>query len=221
MNKAVLTLLVFIPLVSFTQSVTEVQETIENIEDVNGNALQTTIYRSNSKSIFKSFKSLMKSYGGSVEQKREYLIASEVLISSISEHQIKVYAKTKEIDEKSIALVTIFLNGDNPISSQTDISSYTAAKEIIAEFSRNQSQNATEEYFKSEEKTLAGLEKELELLLKEKKKAEKEIEDCKKAITDNEYKIKENIDKQKKLSGDIANQKTIVKSARNETELFD
>lgn len=219
-KKQILLLLLF-PIFGYAQSPVKVTETIESIESVNGNALQTTIYRSDSKSILKSFKSLLKGYDGDVDQKKDYLIASEVLISSISEHQIKVYAKTKEIDEKSVSLFVIFLNGDSPVSSSNDVSSYTAAKEILNDFSRNQSQQATERYFELEEKKLSDLEKDLENLLKEKKKAEKEIEDCKKAINDNEYKIKENIDNQKKVSGKIATQKDLVKTARNEKELFD
>lgn len=221
MIKNILLLVLLIPIISLAQSPVKVTETIESIEQVNGNAFQTTIYRSDSKSILKSFKSLLKNYDGDVDQKKDYLMASEVLIGSISEHQIKVYAKTKEIDDKSTSLFVIFLNGDSPVSSQTDISSYTAAKEILSDFSRSHSQEATLDYFDNEEKKLESLEKELENLLKEKKKAEKEIEDCKKSITDNEYNIKENIDKQKKINSEIASQKSTVKAARNEKELFD
>lgn len=220
MNKYYLILLLFSPLFGFNQSAIEVVETVESIENVSGNALQTNIFRSNEKDIYKGFKSLLKGYGGSVTQKRDFLLGTEVMINSISDHEIKVYAKLKEVDQKTASLFVIFLKGDTPVSSRSDVSSYTAAKEILLDFSRTHSQKAVDSYYKSEEKKLQSLEKELEYLIKAKQKAEKEIDDCKKSITENEYNIKENIEIQKTINDQIEKQKNTVKSARDEKELF-
>ncbi len=220
--KIKLFLLLFVlPFIAYNQEATAVTETIESIEEVSGSALKSTIYYSNDKSILRAFKNTLKNYNGKVKIKGNELTATEVVITSIADHEIKVYAKVKELNAFAHEVFFIFLDGSNFISSSSDISGYTAAKDIVYNFSNTQNQNSTESHFEKQEKKLSELEEGLNDLVKEKKKAEEEIEDCKELIKDNEYKIKENIDDQERVAKEIEEQKGVVKKARNAKDIFD
>ena len=208
-------------LVAHAQKQTTITETSENIADANGNALRVEIFRADTKTILKEWKSKMKNYDGEVKIKKDELTATNVIISLISEHQIKVYAKVKDYTKESKEVFFIFLNGSQAVSSSSDISGYTAAKEIVSNFASELSKEATEKFYEDQDKALNKLQGELKNLIKEKEKAEKEIEDCKDSIKDNEYKIVENKDKQADLVKKIETQKKIVKDAKNNKEVFE
>lgn len=198
-----------------------ITETSENIADANGSALRVEIFQTDSKTILKEWKSKMKKYDGDVKIKKGELIASNVKISLISEHEIKVYAKVKDYTKSSKEVFFIFLNGNQSISSTSDISGFTAAKEIVSSFATELSKNSTKAFFDNQDKALNKLQKELKDLVKEKEKAEKEIENCKESIKDNEYKIVDNKEKQSDLIKKIDSQKKIVKDAKNNKEVFE
>lgn len=205
---------------AFAQKGTEVTETTANINDINGNALKVVINRADEKTISKEWKRKMKNYDASVKTKSNEVHATEVSISSISEFTIQVYAQINEIDETQKEFLAIFMNGDRSISSSSDISGFTAAKEIVKTFAEELSSNATASYFENQEDQLKELEDRLDDLHKKKKKAEEEIEEAKETIKEREYDLKENEKQREKTEKEIEIQKQTLKNAKKELDLF-
>ena len=202
------------------QSLTVTEET-ENILDANGNALRVEITIASEKTILKEWKSKLKKFDGEVKIKGNELSALNVKINSISEHEIKVYTKVKDVSKTLREVYFIFLNGDLAISSSSDISGYTAAKEIVSSFAKELSKEATEDHHAEQEKHLGKLEGSLRDLIREKERAEKEISDCNESIKDNEYKLKTNKESQAEMIKKIEAQKVKVKDAKNNKEVFE
>lgn len=220
-NRIILfTLLLGLGFTAQAQKGVEITESTEEINDVNGNALRTIINRADKKTISKEWKKLMKSYKASVKTKGNEVHATEVMVSSISEFPIQVYAQINEISETEMELLVIFMNGDRSISSSSDISGYTAAKKIVEDFALQISNEATSAFFENEEDQLKNLEKKLDDLKAEKKKAEKEIEEAKELIKEREYDLKENEKKREETLKSIEAQKQAVKNAKKELEQF-
>jgi len=146
----------------------ELTESTEEINDFNGNVLRTIINRADEKTISKEWKRKMKDYNASVKTKGNEIHATEVNISTISEFPIQIYAQVNEISESQMELLVMFMNGDRSISSSSDISGYTAAKQIVKEFTQEISNEATSVFYENEEDRLKDLESKLDDLKKEK-----------------------------------------------------
>lgn len=220
-NRIILfTLLLGLGFTAQAQKGVNVTESTEKVNDVNGNVLRTVINRADEKTISKEWKKLMKKYKASVSTKKNEVHATEVMISSISEFPIRVYAQINEISETEMELLVMFMNGDRSISSSTDVSGYTAAKKIVEDFAVEVSNEATSAFFDNEEDKLKDLEKQLDDLKDEKKKAEKEIEEAKELIKEREYDLKENEKKREETLKSIEAQKQAVKNAKKELEQF-
>jgi hypothetical protein len=203
------------------QKAVTITETTESIGEESGNALRAVIYGADEKTIFKSWKSIMKNHDAIVKTKKNEMYATEVLISSISDHKISVFAKIKDVDRLSKEVLFIFKKTDEIVSSSSDISGYTSAKEMVLTFATAVSKKAAEDFLKDAQKTLGKLEGDYEELTKQKQKAEKEIEECKETITNNEYNIQENIKNQKNKIEEIEKQKVILRKAKYAKEIFE
>jgi len=220
-NRIILfTLLLGLGFTAQAQKGVEITESTEEINDVNGNALRTIINRADEKTISKEWKKLMKSYKASVKTKGNEVHATEVMVSSINEFPIQVFAEINEVNDAQMELKVIFMNGDRSISSSSDISGYTAAKKIVEEFAYEISNEATSAFFENEEAKLEDLDSKLEDLKKEKEKAENEIKEAKELINEREYDLKENEKKREETLKSIEAQKQAVKNAKKELEQF-
>lgn len=206
---------------SWAQKGFDVSETKEKINDFDGNALRIEINRSDEKTISKEWKKKMKNYDGSVKTKKNEINATEVNISSISDYPIQVFAKVNELKDKKHEFLVIFLNGNQSISSKSDISGFTAAKNIVSSFANEISKDATQDYNDLQEKELKALNSKIDDLQKEKKNAEKEIEDSKKTIKEKEKEIEENEKERVKTLKKIEEQKKVIKDAKSELDQFD
>lgn len=198
----------------------EITESTEEINDFDGNVLRTIINRADEKTISKEWKRKMKSYKASVKTKKNEIHATEVNISTISEFPIQVYAQINEISDSQKEFLVMFMNGDRSISSSSDISGFTAAKQIVKEFAQEISNDATSAFFENQEDELKGLESKLDDLKKEKKKAEKDIEEAKETIKEREYDLSENEKQSKETQKQIEAQKQAVKNAKKELDQF-
>lgn len=214
-------LLAFVLSLGYTvqaQNAAEVTESTENINDIDGNVLRTVINRADEKTISKEWKRKMKNYKASVKTQKNEIHATDVNISSISDFPIQVYAQTKDIGESQMEFLVMFMNGDRSISSSSDISGFTAAKQIVKEFSQEISNEATSAYFENEEDRLKELESKLDNLKKEKEKAEKEIEEAKETINEREYDLNENVKQSAETQKQIETQKQAVENAKKELD---
>ncbi len=220
-NYQILFLALAFPFIGFAQAEVSISEKQVNIDNVSGNAISSIVYRGEEKPILKHWKSLIKSYDGEVKSGSGYLKANNVVISSISDQPIQVYAAVNPLNDESVEFLAIFLNGDQAISSGNDISGYTAASSIVSNFVLNETQESTLEYFEKQEKQLSSLEGQLKDLIRTKEKKEKEIEDCKELIEDNNYDIKKNQKDQAAINLKIELQKKLAKDAENQKNRFE
>jgi phosphoenolpyruvate-protein kinase (PTS system EI component) len=198
----------------------KITESTEKINDYDGNVLRTVINRADEKTISKEWKRKMKDYDASVNTKKNEIHATEVMISTISEFPIRVYAQVNEINETQIEFLVMFMNGDRSISSSPDISGFTAAKQIVKEFTNQVSKEATKGYNKTQINLLDDLQKQLKELKNNKKDAEKEIKKAKETIKEKEYELAENEKKREETLKKIEAQKQTVKNANKEMDQF-
>lgn len=234
-NKLTLLLILFLSCsTAFAQEVTTVVESIAEIGDENGTVLTTKINRVELKDILKEWKGKMKDYDGDVDIKKEIATAKEVKIESIDVNEIEVVAEVRELSKTQKQFLVMFIKNGVSISSTSDLSAFTAAKNIVRNFANELSKEGTEEYQETQIKALEELEDDLEDTKKDKEKAEEDIEGAKEDIEKAKEEIKEaeelikkknkeiseNIKKQEKLLKKVGEQKTVVNGAKNEMELF-
>ena len=189
------------PLLSQNAQPTLVTETSETIQDVYGNALHVKIHRATNKEIVKSLKGEWKEKGGEITSKKNEIVASGVLIPSISTPPILVLAKVREFTKIEHELIVIFLNGDVAIASGN--SAFANTKAYLHELANSISREYNVKHHESEEKKLKRLESELNNVQIRLNKDGEKIRKLRKIIEKEEKKI-EAIDKKKTLD-----QKTI------------
>lgn len=189
----------------------EVKETTGQFRTGNKNSIVTTVYHSDLKTVTKEFQSLLKSYKGKVSSKKGEIFGDDLLITSISNNTLDVYAIIKETKDGDIEVTAAFDLGGACISSSLNSDQYTRASDIIREFALKITEKGYAEYLKSEEKNLKEAKKEYEKMVDLKKDLTKDNEDYKKKIEDNEKEIE-------KLTKDIEEK---GKEVKEQEEAFD
>lgn len=190
----------------------KVSESSEQIEGVKGNAFKVEIYRSDEKTVAKEWKSEIKGKSGDVDIKGNSVVATDVLIKSISDHEITVYAQVKQLDEKTIEFSAIFLNGDRAISS-SDAGAHLVAKKMVKDFANSVSKEAAKEHHEDQVDLLKDYNKSLEKLTEE-------IEEANALILLKQQEIEENTTKKEELLLQIEEQSKTVEAAESEIGLY-
>ena len=168
LNQTVLFLL-FCTIPYFANSQQKISETTESIGDLKGNALTIDILRADEKSIQKKWKSIMKSYEGKVKTKGDKIYTSDAKIESISSGNVQINAEIGNEKNGKREFTVIFQSERGAVSSGSDISGYTAAKNIVENFAKDLSLDASNEYKSIQEGALTKLQKEKAHLEKENK----------------------------------------------------
>jgi len=190
----------------------KVSESSKQIEGVKGNALSVEIYRTDEKTVAKEWRSTIKSKSGNVDIKGNSIIAEDVLIKSISDHEITVYAHVKRVNETTIEFSAIFLNGDRAISS-SDAGAHLVAKKMVKDFAESVSKEAAEDHHEEQTELLEDHNKSLEKLIEE-------IEEANALILEKKQEIEENTAKKEELLLKIEEQSKTVESAEKEIGLY-
>ena len=241
-SKIVLALSLFIMSVSTNaQNGVYVEEGRDNVNKTNGTVLKTKIKRASEKEIVKAWKSKLKDFDGDVDAKKNVITASEVKVESIGTVGLDVSAEIREVNKVEHEFVVMFIKNGEAISSSTDLSAFTAAKNIVRNFATELSKEATEGYQKAQLKIFGGFEKQLEKAKEEEEDAKEDIEDAKKDIEkakedikkanedikkaeesmkENAKVLEKNKTKQEDISKKIATQKNIVNGANAEMGNF-
>lgn len=194
---------------------TTVTETAETIGDISGSALHVRIHRATKRDILKKVKSYLKERSDEVKSKGDEVYATDVLFPTISENRIKVYAKVKEYSQTEHELYLIFVDGDQIVSTKTDIKDYNSAKASLYELANTLSRESNESFIEYSEKELRELEKYLDRLRYTKEKDENKIVSLGKKINDNEKDLKKVDDKEN------LDEKSIKTRAKKEKEILD
>ena len=186
----------------------KVSESSKEIEGIKGNALSVEIYRADEKTVAKEWKSSLKRKSGDVDIKGNSIIATDVLIESISEYEISIYAMVKRVNKTTLEFSAIFLNGDRAISS-ADAGAHLVAKKMVKDFANSVSKEAAKEHHKLQLGILDDHNKSL-------KKLTNEIEDANKLIKEKKKEIEEKTAEKEKLLKTIEEHNKTVKSAEKE-----
>lgn len=209
------------------QEITTVSTTEATIQKISGVALTTRINRAEEKKIAKEWKSVLKDYDGDVDIKKNVIIANEVKIESMGSDPLIIVAEVKEVKESEHDFIVLFYKNGQVVTAANDLSAFTAAKSIVKTFSNRMSQEATNDYRKTQVKLFEDYEDEMKDLKKDQEKAEDDIKDAKEKIKDAEKMIKEktkelneNQENQAKMLNKVNEQQKTVKKANAEAELF-
>ncbi len=172
----------------FAQKI-EVKEVSGKFRNGNQNALSTYVYHSNLKTVQKEFQNLLKSYKGKVSTKKGEMIGDDLLIPSVSNNTIDVYAYFVDTKDGAVEVIAGFDLGGAYLSSSMHQEQYARVVQIIREFSLKITEKAYADYIKGEAKNLTSAKKAHEKMLKERTNLEKQNQDFKKKIEQNEKEI--------------------------------
>lgn len=220
-------ILFFFSISMTAQEATSVIEKVDNIGDETGTVLSTKINRASEKTILKEWKGKMKDWDGDVDIKKSMITSKEVKIEAIDENGLEIIAEVRRSTDQEFEFIAMFIKNGKPVSSDSDISGFAAAKNIVRNFANEVSKEATEVYQKAQLKLFEELEDELENAKKEREKAEEDIkeaeEEIKKAneiIKQKKKDLSDNKSSQEHLAKKIAEQEKKVKNANEEMGLF-
>lgn len=154
-------------------------------------ALETTIYYSSEKTVFRAFKKQLKNFDGKTKGKKGLIFGDNLLITDISTNTIDVYAITRELKAGNIALLVAFDLGETFITKETHPEQYIIAEKLLRDFALKLSQEGFNMILKNEEEALNDIKKNYENIITRKENLKKEIENYKERIADNEQQITE------------------------------
>ncbi len=210
MKNIALILMLFAATGLFAQKIT-VQETNGKFQKDNRSALMTTVYYSTAEDVEKELKSLFKSYKGKVKTKKGVIIGDDLVISSVSENTIDVYATVKQLKDGEVEVLVAFDLGGANLTSSAHPDKFPRAQDIIRNFALNLTEQSFAEIVKDEEKELEKFNKDYEKVVGNKEGLEKDNEDYKKQIEDNEKDIE-------KLTKDIETMSAELKEKQDAFE---
>ncbi|HIN38822.1 MAG TPA: hypothetical protein EYM84_00965 [Flavobacteriales bacterium] len=192
----------------------------ENIGGGNHSAFVTTIYQVTEDDIRKEWKALLKQYKPEKVSGKAEIFADNVMISSISENTIDIYAQANQIKENYTTFIVSFDLGG--IFLDANHASMKSAERIVYDFAIKTSTIGIENEIKEAEKKLLKEEKVLEKLVKENDRLHTEInrnntaiETAKSNIEKAEKEIETNISTQETAKKLIEEQKEVVQTVIN------
>jgi hypothetical protein len=189
----------------------EAKETSGKFGKDNHNAITTTVYHSDVKNVEKEFNNLLKDYKGKTSSKKDVIFGDDLLITTISNNTIDVYATVTEGKDGEVEVVAAFDLGGAYLSSSMHPDQFTRAQQIMREFALGITEKAYAEFLKEEEKKLNETVKDYEKTVSTKEGLIKDNEDYKKRIEENETEIEN-------LTKSIEEQGAVVKEQQDAFE---
>lgn len=194
----------------------EAKETSGKFGKENHNAIVTTVYHSNLKDVEKEFNSLLKDYKGKTSSKKGVIFGDDLLITSISNNTIDVFATVTEGKDGEVDVTAAFYLGGAFLSSQMHSDQFARASQIMREFALKITEKAYAEFLKDEEKKLNDAVKEHEKMISTKDGLIKDNEDYKKRIEDNEKEIEDLTKKIEEKGALVKEQQTAFEKLKND-----
>lgn len=187
---------------AYSQSI-KLVEVSADFDNGRSNAIETTISKSDTKTVEKEWSKLMKDYNAKVSSKKE-IFADDALIKTISDNTIDVYAIVKqERKSEDVQLVVAFDLGGAYLSSSQHPAQYDAAVKIIQDFAVKIITDSYNEMISNQEKELDKIVKERDRVKKDKEYLENQnvdyLEKIEKNKQDIEAKEKELIEKDSEI----------------------
>lgn len=219
-NKIITSICLFVfALCANAQVAITVTEDSDNIDKQSGTVLRTKINRTEEKTIVKEWKGKMKDYDGDVDTKKNRITAENVKIEAIGTVGLTVLGEVRKSSENEQEFVVMFLKNGQSISSKSDLSAFTAMKNIVRNFATELSKESTADYQKNQLKVFTALQEDLEDTKKEEEEAKEDIEDAKKKIEEAKEEIEKANEEIKEAEEKIKDKtKFLEKNAKNQAE---
>jgi len=217
MKKLVLILaFAFVAAGVYSQKI-EVKETSGSFRSGSKNSISTTVYHSDIKTVTKEFESLLKGYKGKVSTKKGETFGDNLIITSVSNNPIDVYATFKEGKDGEVEVIAAFDLGGACVSQSMHPDQFKRVSDIMKEFALEITEKAYANFLKEEEKAVKEAEKDYEKLVDSKKDLEKDNEDYKKKISENEKEIDKMTKDIEEKGAELKEKQENFKKLKNET----
>ena len=184
-------ILLFIPEYSLGQEVPVVTEQFETYGKTSGNSLVIVIPEANIKDVEKEWKSLLKVYGGKAKESKGIISAEGINVSSMGPDTFVVYSKIVPVGE-GVKLIVAFENENKFISRYENESQYSAAENLLYNFSVRMAKEGVEENKNTANKAYKDLQRKKDRLQSKQDQLKKSIERWNENIRKAENDIKEN-----------------------------
>ncbi len=189
----------------------EVKENSVKFGKETKNALSTTVYYSDIKTVEKEIDKLIKSYKGKASKKKGIILGDNLVIPTLSANVVDVYFSAIKQKTGEIEVNAAFDLGGAYLSSSMHPDQFKRAKDIIKEFAFGITEKGFAEIVKNEENKLKDAEKDFEKLNSKKQSLLDENEDLKSTISKNEKEIE-------KLTKQMEEQESALKEMKKNFE---
>ena len=209
-NFKTLTTALLISAAGLAQSI-KVAESTEKIGEGIHPAFVTYIAECKADDVEKEWKSLMKDFKSEKVSGKDGIFADNIVIPSITDGTLDVYARTEKIKDNETKLIVAFDMGGAYLSSSfTNKLAYDAATKMVADFARKMLKNAVGEKLKDAQKAFEKLKSEQKDLEEKNSDLNKDIENYKSKIRNAEDNIATNKTDQEKKKAEIDAQRKVV-----------
>ena len=189
----------------------KVTEAIEKIGEGIHPSFVTYVYECNSDDVEKEWKSYMKDFKSEKVSGKDGVFADNIVIPTITDGTMDVYAKAEKIKDNETKLVVAFDMGGAYISSGINNKiAYDAASKLVEEFARKMTKNAISEKLKDATKAFEKLKDQQKELEDKNEDLKKDIENYKSKIHKAEEDISSNKNDQEKKKAEIDAQRKVV-----------
>jgi len=212
MRKILITVsLCVFSLVSFSQKDIKVSSKNYTIEKIERHGLATTI-ELDKKFVKKNWEKFIKNYG-KVESKKNTFTVGVAEISAISSNTVKLYSAVESSGKGTMVWMAIDMGSKYVVEGEQG---YSAAEDILRDFTKSCYRADIEEQAKEAEKALETATKKEAKVKKEGEKLASELESNAKEKVKLENDLQENGKKKTELEGDISQNDKDYKSASEE-----
>lgn len=194
----------------------EISESKETMKAGTFNAIVVELPNAEDKVALKVWKSFIKGYGAKakkVKKSKEYLASGAIIGGLNNSENVDVYARVEEKGDDAELTVWIQM-GEFYVSSGSFPSDYTAAVNMLEEYSIEVAKELVNIEIASEEKKMKKLEKEMTKLKKKNNGYHRDIEKAKEAISKAERNIEDNERQQKEQTSVIESQQKVLEALR-------
>ncbi len=210
--KKINSLLIFLLLCSICEAQTiKVTESNEKIGDGIHPSFVSYVYECKAEDVEREWKSNMKDFKSEKVSGKDGVFADNIVIPSITDGTIDVYARAEKIKDNEVKLIVAFNMGGAYISSGFNNKlAYDAASKMVSDFARKITKEAVGDKLKNAQKAFDKLKEQQKELEEKNSDLNKDIENYKSKIRKAEEDIANNKNDQEKKKSEIDTQRKIV-----------
>ena len=211
MSKILTTLLLFISIISYGQ----VSESPRPMSLGLNNALTVSLTGVSVGDAERIWKKYASQFDGSSKwnKKAQELFIDKASINTIGENTVDLYSKAEKVGDDVLFSVWFDLGGAF-LSSTAHADKYSAASEVMVDFSREVEKFKTQEKLENEESKLKSLSGNMKDLTRDKEGYEKDIKKAEEKIAELKGKIEQNLKDQAAKQAEIDAQQSVIETVK-------